>query len=62
MDGKWTIIKHENPCLTCASPWCNYKQNKDAVDSIIEEVIKKDDRDTHRKKSLDAMLHAPTTS
>ena len=27
-EGKWTIINHHDACLTCASPWCLYKNNK----------------------------------
>ena len=36
-DGRWTIINHRDSCLTCASPWYRYKNNKETVDNIIEE-------------------------
>ena len=37
-EGKWTIINHHDACLTCASPWCLYMNNKKTVDNIVEEV------------------------
>ena len=49
-DGKWRSVNQQTPCLTCASPWCKYKLNKNTVKSIVEEEKTNDDGHTHRQK------------
>ena len=29
--GKWDLRNHQNPCLRCGSPWCEYKRNKKEI-------------------------------
>ena len=55
-EGKWNIINHHDACLTCASPWCLYKNNKATVDNIIKEQKNTSMQDKHKTKRFNCYV------
>ena len=48
-NGRWEIRNHhQNPCMGCALPWCEFKKHKKVIEKIVNDMKANKEEPTNR--------------